>query len=61
MVRTLAQQELIMANLKKTTQEIHDGWVRIEMVATEILAASPDSKVGKDAKELADDVLKRGK
>ena len=50
-----------MANLKKTTQEIHDGWVRIEMVAAEILAASPDSKVGKDAKDLADDVLKRGK
>lgn len=60
MVRTLAQQELIMANLKKTTQEIHDGWVRIEMVAAEILATNADSKVGKDAKELADNVLKRG-
>lgn len=60
MIRTLAQQEKIMSDLKKTVAEVHDGWVRIEQIAKDILEAKPDSQVGKDAKELAETVLKRG-
>jgi hypothetical protein len=59
-MRTLAQQEKIMADLKKTTAEIHDGWVRIEMVAKEILEHFPDSKPAKEAQEMVDNIKKRG-
>ena len=59
MVRTLAQQEKIMSDLKNTVAEIRDGWVRIEMVAKEILVSNPDSQSAKDAKDLATEVLTR--
>ena len=58
-VRTLAQMEATVRQVQQQAQEIRDGWVRIDALADEMLRVNSESQTGKDAKELAQNALKR--
>lgn len=58
-VRTLQQQLVTAMQLTQTQTELREGYIRIEMIARELLRENPDSSTGKDALELAQNALQR--
>lgn len=58
-VRTLQQQQLTAMQLTQTTTELREGYVRIELLAKELLRENPQSTTGQDALDLARKALSR--
>ena len=50
-----------LEQLKQDTQDVRDGWVRIEQQAQQIVDKFPEQTSAKEAVEMAQEALTRGR